>query len=59
MLIGATPFLLVYGVEAVLPLEVEIPSLRVSLHGLLTEEDYRVARLQESKLLDERQKKSL
>jgi len=26
---GATPFSLVYGMEAVLPFEVEIPSLRV------------------------------
>ena len=26
---GATPFSLVYGMEAVLPIEVEIPSLRV------------------------------
>ena len=28
-LIGATPYSLVYGMEAVLPIEVEIPSLRV------------------------------
>ena len=27
--IGATPFSLVYGMEAVLPIEVEIPSLRI------------------------------
>ena len=27
--IGATPYSLVYGMEAVLPIEVEIPSLRV------------------------------
>ena len=33
---GATPFALTYGVEAVLPLEVEIPSLKVSLKGLVT-----------------------
>ena len=39
--IGATPFSLVYGFEAVLPLEVEIPSLRVSLHGLIIDEDHR------------------
>ena len=26
---GATPYSLVYGMEAVMPLEVEIPSLRV------------------------------
>lgn len=33
--IGATPFSLTYGTEAVLPLEVEILSLRVSLKGLV------------------------
>ena len=27
--IGATPYSLVYGMEAILPIEVEIPSLRV------------------------------
>ena len=26
---GATPYLLVYGTEAVVPVEVEIPSLRI------------------------------
>ena len=29
MSIGDTPFLLVYGIEAVIPAEVEIPSLRI------------------------------
>lgn len=28
---GATPFSLVYGMEAVLPVEVEIPSLRIMI----------------------------
>ena len=42
---GATPFSLTYGAEAILPLEVEIPSLRVSLKGLITDEDYRAMRL--------------
>lgn len=50
---GATPFSLVYASEAVLPIEVEIPSLRVSLQGLVTDEDYRISRLQELELLDE------
>ena len=50
---GATPFSLVYGSEAVLPLEVEIPSLRVSLHGLITDEDHRAMRVQELETLDE------
>ena len=55
---GATPFSLVYGAEAVFPLEVEIPSLRVSLHGLITDEDYHAMRLQELELLDEKRKAS-
>ena len=50
----ATPFALTYGAEAVLPLEVEIPSLRVSLKGLIIDEDYRAMRLQELELLDEK-----
>jgi transposase InsO family protein len=52
--IGATPYALVYGAKAILPLEVEIPSLRVSLKGLINDEDYRVSHLQELELLDER-----
>ena len=56
--IGATPFSLTYGVEAVLPLEVEIPSLRVSLKGLVTNEDYCAMKLQELELLDEKRQAS-
>ena len=44
---GATPFALTYGVEVIILLEVEIPSLRVSLKGLVTDEDYYAMRLQE------------
>ena len=31
--IGATPYALVYGMEVVTPLEIEIPSLRVNWNG--------------------------
>src|SRR4051812_5839887 len=34
---GATPFSLVYGMEAVLPVEVEIPSLRILMETKLSE----------------------
>ncbi|XP_073224812.1 uncharacterized protein [Cicer arietinum] len=34
---GATPFSLVYGMEIVLPIEVEIPSLRVLMEAKLEE----------------------
>lgn len=49
-----TPFSLVYETEVVLPLEVEIPSLRVSLRGLIDEEFIRQARLLDLEALDER-----
>ena len=50
---GATPFSLVYGAEAVMPLELEIPSLRVQLQGLIPDEDIKQARLNQLDLLDE------
>lgn len=50
----ATPYSLVYGVEVILRIEVELPSLRVSLCNLINDEDYRVSHLQELELLDER-----
>jgi len=35
----ATPFSLVYGCEAILPLEIQIPSLRVTLITEMTDEE--------------------
>jgi hypothetical protein len=37
---GATPYSLVYGMEAVMPLEVEIPSLRVLMDSELEEAEW-------------------
>ncbi|KAG5226363.1 RNA-directed DNA polymerase (Reverse transcriptase), Ribonuclease [Salix suchowensis] len=37
---GATPYMLVYGMEAVMPLEVEIPSLRVLIDSELEEAEW-------------------
>ena len=37
---GATPFSLVYGMEAVLPVEVEIPSMRVLMEAKLTDAEW-------------------
>ena len=37
---GATPFSLVYGMEAILPFKVEIPSLRVLLEAKLEETEW-------------------
>ena len=49
------PFSLVSGADVVLPIEVEIPTLRISMKGLITDDDYRISRLQELELLDELQ----
>ncbi|KAA0056390.1 uncharacterized protein E5676_scaffold120G002700 [Cucumis melo var. makuwa] len=51
---GVTPYSLVYGVEAVLPLEREIPSLRMAVQEGLTTEDNVKLRLQELEALDEK-----
>ena len=37
---GETPFALTYGMEAVLPIELEIPSLRVILENEVNEIDW-------------------
>ena len=49
----ATPFSLVYGCEAVLPLEIQIPSLRVALTAEMTNEKHR-QRLHELEALDDK-----
>lgn len=56
---GATPYSLVYGVEAILPLEVEIPSLRVSLQPLTDDETHRVSQLHQLEMLDEKRQTTL
>ena len=50
----ATPYSLVYGVEAVLPLEIEIPSLRVALQQGITNDEKIRLRLDELDALDEK-----
>ncbi|ONK72758.1 uncharacterized protein A4U43_C04F22860 [Asparagus officinalis] len=50
----ATPFSLVYGCEAVLPLEIQIPSLRVAITTGLTDEEKHQRRLQELEALDDK-----
>ena len=44
-----------YGVDAMLLIEVKIPTLRISMKGLITDDDYRIAWLQEVVLLEEHQ----
>ncbi|XP_074304159.1 uncharacterized protein LOC141638871 [Silene latifolia] len=50
----ATPYALVYGVEGVLPLEIQIQSLRVAIHEELTNDDNDKMRLEELEALDEK-----
>ncbi|KAL0361263.1 UNVERIFIED_CONTAM: hypothetical protein Sradi_3810800 [Sesamum radiatum] len=47
----STPYALVYGVEAVLPLEQQIPSLRIAIQEGLTEEENARIRLEELEAL--------
>jgi len=49
---GNTPFSLVYGCEAVIPLEIQIPSLHVTLETKMTDEDNLRLCLQKLEALD-------
>ena len=51
---GATPYSLVYGSEAVLPIEVEIQSWRVLVETKVLEEDWAKARYEKLALIDEK-----
>jgi len=49
---GATPFSLVYGMEAVLPFEVEVPSLRILDKSGLEESEWAQARFDQLNLIE-------
>ncbi|XP_017636263.1 uncharacterized protein LOC108478321 [Gossypium arboreum] len=51
---GATPFSLVYGMEAVLPIEVEIPSLRVLSELKLDKAEWVQSRYNQLNLIEEK-----
>lgn len=51
---GATPFSLVYGMDAVLPIKMEIPSLRILTDVKLDEAEWVQARLDQLNLIDEK-----
>ncbi|PKI39931.1 hypothetical protein CRG98_039675 [Punica granatum] len=51
---GATPYSLVYGMEAVLPIEVEIPSMRVLAESKLEEAEWAKQHYEQLNLIDER-----
>jgi ribonuclease HI len=51
---GVTPYQLVYGMEAVLPIEVEIPSLRVLMDVKLDEAEWVCSRYNQLSLVEEK-----
>ncbi|XP_070015723.1 uncharacterized protein [Nicotiana sylvestris] len=51
---GATPYLLVYGTEAVIPAEVEIPSLRTIVEAEIEDNEWVKTRLEKLTLIDEK-----
>ncbi|PKI78914.1 hypothetical protein CRG98_000687 [Punica granatum] len=51
---GATPYSLVYGMVAVLPIEVEIPSMRVLAKTELEEAEWAKQRCEQLNLIDEK-----
>ena len=56
---GATPYSLVYGMEAVVPIEVEIPSLRVLREVDLEEAEWVQAWYEQLNLIEERRMKAI
>ena len=56
-LTGAIPYSLVYGIEAVLPIEVEIPSLRVLKEVELKEVEWVQARYEQLNLVEKKRMK--
>ncbi|PKI76925.1 hypothetical protein CRG98_002712 [Punica granatum] len=51
---GATPYSLVYGMEAILPIKVEIPSMRVLAESRLEEVEWAKQRYEQLNLIDEK-----
>lgn len=52
--IGTTPYLLVYGTEAVIPAEVEILSLRIVVEAEIDDDEWVKTRLEQLSLIDEK-----
>ncbi|XP_015158808.1 uncharacterized protein [Solanum tuberosum] len=55
--VGATPYLLVYGTEVVIPAEVEIPSLRIIQEAELSDIELVRKRIDQLTLIDEKRMK--
>ena len=58
-LTGATPYSLVYGMETVLPIEIEIPSLRVLKEVKLEEAEWVQARYGQLNFIEEKRMKAI
>lgn len=56
---GATPYSFFYGIEAVLPIEFEIPSMRVLMEAKLYKVKWVQARFYELNLIKEKRLKAL
>lgn len=56
---GETPYSLTFGMEAMLPIEVEIPSMRVLVEGDIPEVDWLEHRYDELVLLDEKRSRAI
>ena len=56
---GATPYSLVYGMEAVLPIEVEIPSLRALREVEVEKAKWIQARYEQLNLIEEKRMKAI
>ncbi|XP_070006772.1 uncharacterized protein [Nicotiana sylvestris] len=52
--VGATPYLMVYGTEAVIPVEVEIPSLRIIFEVGVEDSEWVIIHLEQLTLIDEK-----
>ncbi|XP_070017868.1 uncharacterized protein [Nicotiana sylvestris] len=52
--VGETPYLLVYGTEAVIPAEVEIPSLQIIVEAEIEDCEWVKTRLEQLTLIDEK-----
>lgn len=56
---GATPYSLIYGTTAVLPVELEVPSLRVALESEIPEAEWTRGRFEQLNLIEEQRLKAL
>ena len=59
MATGHTPFELIYEIEVVLPLEIELPALRIALEQQLSANEKMEARLMQLERLEETCQQSL